>query len=259
MKKNFASTAQIHSSVVFGPNCREVQIGHGVKLSRDLYIDVEFLRIGDYVTIHHGSVLHGKTLRIGHNCWVGHMTILDASGGLLDIGNNVGIGAHSQVWTHMKFGDTLRGCRWNSSGRTTLEDDVWLVGHSIVSPIIARRGSMLMVGGVATKDMEANHVYAGTPARDVTDKFGPQFRETTFQMRSEGFRDLVREYEMLGNQVDWIAEGVDCRTGASSGLTFFDPNSMTYLPTYSEEEVKFMRFMLYDKAKFLPQTSGPEK
>ncbi len=250
---NIASTAKIHDSVTFGPNCERVQIGHGVRINRDVYIDVKDLTIGDYVTIHHGTVLHGEKVTIGHNCWIGHYCILDGHGGLLSIGNNVGVGAQSQLWSHMKFGDTLNGCRWHRMENLVIDDDVWLVGHCIVTPIHAQRGSMLMVGGMATKDMEANHVYAGSPAKDMTQSFGYQFTQTTPEQRAIGFKNLVNEYAEQGNDVSWVSI-VDngWPAVASDQVTHFNVTRMEYAPRYTSDEIAFMQFLLYDRAKFLP-------
>jgi acetyltransferase-like isoleucine patch superfamily enzyme len=250
---NISTTAKIHDSVTFGPNCTNVTIGHGARINRDVYIDVKDLTIGDYVTIHHGTVLHGDKITIGHNCWIGHYCILDGHGGLLFIGNNVGVGAQSQLWSHMKFGDTLNGCRWHRMDNLVIEDDVWLVGHCVVTPITARQGSMLMVGGMATKDMEANHVYAGSPAKDMTDKFGQQFAPTTPQQRISGFDKLVAEYADQGNDVSWVSvvDGLWPQI-VSNKVTYFNPTRMEYMPRYTSNETALMQFLLYDRAKFLP-------
>ncbi len=77
----------------------------------------------------------------------------------------------------MRFGDPLQGCRWESSKPMVIEDDVWFVGHCLVSPIHAKAKSMAMLGSLVTKDMEANRTYAGTPAKDMTEKLGPQYSE----------------------------------------------------------------------------------
>jgi acetyltransferase-like isoleucine patch superfamily enzyme len=246
-------TATMHHTVQFGPNCKNVRIGHGARINRDVYIDVAELHIGDYVTIHHGTVIHGDKVTIGHNCWIGHYCILDGHGGLLSIGNNVGVGAQSQLWSHMKFGDILNGCRWHRMENLVIEDDVWLVGHCVVTPITARQGSMLMVGGMATKDMEANHVYAGSPAKDMTGTFGYQFAQTTPEQRKAGFADLLAEYAAAGNDVRWVAI-VDQHwpRPASDMVTYFNPARMEYQPRYTPDETAFMRFLLYDRAKFLP-------
>ena len=253
---NISETASISSSVVFGPNCEVITIGHACQVRANTYIDVRELTIGDYVTINPGSTLHGETVSIGHNCWVGQYSILDGHGGLLSLGNNVGVGAHSQLWSHMKFGDVLEGCRWNEMSRLVVEDDVWFVGHCLVTPIIARKRSMLMLGGLITQDMEENQVYAGSPAKNMTHVFGEQFSARSTAEKWKEFERLLREYQALGNAIDSFRIGT--REGVTSpkdNFTYFDVVSRTYAPTYSDEETAFMRYLLYDKAKFTPVTT----
>ncbi|ALO35131.1 hypothetical protein CMT41_10670 [Colwellia sp. MT41] len=86
---------------------------------------------------------------MGYNCWIAHYSIIGSLGGNNWLGHNVGVGAHSQLWSHMKFGDTLAGRQWHSEGEHILEDDVWLDGHSIVGPTLAKMNSMLLTGSVA--------------------------------------------------------------------------------------------------------------
>ena len=242
------------TGVVLGPNCREVRIGFGCFVGNDIYIDVERLTLGDYVTIHHGGVVHGKRCAIGHNCWIGHYTILDSLGGRLAIGNNVGIGAHSQIWSHMKFGDVLAGCRWQSHGETILEDDVWLVGHCVVAPIRAAERSMLMVGGVAVRDMAANRVYAGTPAKDVTERMGPQFRdEVPYEERAAVFAAYLEEFAAQGHDVSFVRYAPQLPAESADRHTWFGLQSRTYRPRYTDDEHRLMKFLLYDRAKFVPQ------
>ncbi len=242
---------KIGSNVTFGPKCQNISIGYGTILGRDLYIDVEELTIGEYTTIHHGAVISGKKTTIGHNCWFGHYTIIDSLGGYTNIGNNVGVGAHSQLWSHMQFGDTLQGCRWSSSGRLTLEDDVWLVGHSITGPIHAAEKSMLMTGGVATRDMEANHVYAGSPAKDMTDKFGPQFEDVADEEKVIRFDRLIEEFCNQTGISRGLFEIVNSFDDQSN-VTQFNVPQRTYRPIRTEVEYRFIRFMLYERAKWLP-------
>ncbi len=241
----------IGENVVLGPTCKKITIGFGCFVGRDIYIDVEELHIGDYTTIHHGSIIHGKKTKIGHNCWFGHYTIIDSLGGNTLIHNNVGVGAHSQLWSHIKFGDTLAGCRWNSSGSLILEDDVWLVGHSIVGPIHAKERSMLMTGGVATKDMDENHIYAGSPAVDITDKLGNQFASTSLDRRRKKFQQLKEDFEHLTG-ID-SGQFIDVESFSNdSNRTEFNLTDRKYRPIRTEDEYRFIKFMLYDKAKFIP-------
>jgi len=240
-------------NVVFGPSCRKVTIGYGAFVGNDVYIDVEELTIGDYVTLHHGGTLHGKTCTIGHNCWIGQYCILDSLGGRLALGNNVGVGAHSQLWSHMKFGDRLAGCRWYRMESLDVGDDVWFVGHCIVTPIKAAPRSMLMVGGVAVRDMEENHVYAGSPAKDMTETFGPQFGEIATAERDSRFAAYLEEFRRQGHETGFVRV-VERREAlrADGAHTTFCLATREYAPRYTSDEFQLMRFLLYDRAKFVP-------
>ena len=241
----------IGRNVILGTRCKKIKVGFGCFIGNDIYIDVDCLEIGDYTTIHHGSIIHGLNTKIGHNCWFGHYTIIDSLGGDTRIGNNVGIGAHSQLWSHMKFGDTLNGCRWNSSSRLHLDDDVWMVGHCIIGPIHAKKKSMLMTGSVAVNDMEENCVYAGSPAKNLTEKLGPQYVDIAYEDRLRGFLMLRSEFckaeginENNFRAVDAFLEEPD--------VTQFNIEERTYRPIRSINEYNFIKFMLYDRAKWLP-------
>ena len=249
---SISPTAEVHESVVFGPNCEHIIIGHAARIRSGTFIDVANLSIGDYVTINPGVVIHGEKIVMGHNCWVGQYSILDGHGGLLSLGNNVGVGAHSQLWSHMKFGDRLEGCQWHKMSELIIEDDVWLVGHCLVTPIVARSRSMLMLGGLATHDMEANQIYAGSPARNVTEKFGPQFISVPLDQKINIFNSYIDEFRSLGNETETLQLLDESQAPLKDGVTYFDLASRRYVPTFSEIETKFMRFLLYDRAKFLP-------
>lgn len=251
-KISVADNVEIQENVVLGGKCKSITIGYGSYIGRDVFIDVENLVIGEYTTIHHGSILSGIETSIGHNCWFGHYTIIDSLGGKTEIGNNVGVGAHSQLWSHMKFGDVLAGCRWKSSGKLVLEDDVWLVGHSITGPITAKRKSMLMTGGVALKDMEENSIYAGAPAINVTEKLGRQFEEKSKDQILFEFNRLLHDFELdIGVDAGSLVV-VDEFDPQNKNVTQFKPSERMYLPTRSMVEYEFIKYCLYEKAKFVP-------
>ena len=175
-------------------------------------------------------------------------------GGDTIIGNNVGVGAHSQLWSHMKFGDTLNGCQWNSSSRLHIDDDVWLVGHSIVGPIHAKSKSMLMTGSVALKNMEENNIYAGAPAINITDKLGRQFRTVEYEEKLCNFLKLRSKFCNVEGISENCFEVVD-EFFNNSTVTQFNLHNRSYKPIRSINEYKFIKFMLYDKAKWLPNDS----
>lgn len=240
--------------VVFGPACKDIKIGFGCYIGDDVYIDVPELIIGDYVKIHKRTTIHGyKPCHIGHNCWIGAHSLIDSVGGVT-IGNNVGMAG--QFWSHIKFGDALAGCRWNNNRPLVIKDDVWFVGWCLVSPITAEARSMALAGSVITKDMKENHTYAGVPAKDITAKVGRQFKPLKMsEMEETMIRHLMtflRENKLKGRDFDIEFVADLSRVKSSEMETYFNLKDRTYLPSRSKHEVAFMKYLLYDKAKFVP-------
>lgn len=240
----------IHPSAVIrglsGP-ANSIHIGDHTYIGENVQIICDDFSIGDYGKIHHDTNIHGyRPCQIGHNAWVGQYTIIDCIGGTT-IGDNCGIGAHSQLWSHIKYGDTLAGNRFNSSSPLTVGKDVWFVGHCIVSPITAHDRSMAMAGSVVTKDMQPNSVYAGVPAQNITDKVGPQFSATNIDEQM----DLMRGYlDDCGAQGVRIVESTD--EFRDDGNTYFALRTRQYTKRNTADEVTFMKYLLPEKAKFTP-------
>ena len=228
--------------IILGDNC---YIGDGVQIICD-----EF-SLGDYCKIHHHTNIHGYLpCAIGHNAWIGQYSIIDSIGGV-NIGNNCGIGAHSQLWSHIKFGDTLEGCRFLSEKRMNIGNDVWFVGHCIVSPIDAQDKSMAMVGSVVTKDMHYNEIYAGSPAKSISDKIGFQFNEISIENKLDKMVKYLQEWNHKSEKIKIVMtiEDIDLN---NEEFTFFNITNRTYTKRNSPEEISFMNFLLPAKAKFVP-------
>lgn len=237
-------------------NCSRLVLGDGVVIKSGTIIEHVDLVIGDYTTINNNCLITGTNFcRIGHNCWFGHYTIVDSIGSTR-IGNGVGVGAHSQLWTHSYFGDVLEGNRFASQHPLIIEDDVWFVGHCIVSPIRAHRRSMALVGSVVTKDMEENHVYGGVPAVDITEKLGPQFREVSVAEKREKMHEYLDEFLARQTPKENRIRIVDKLDLNQLKVSQFSITERMYIKNSYPEEQKFMRFLLPTKAKFLPHKEG---
>jgi len=234
-------------------NAQNIIIGDHTYIGHDVQIIVDNLEIGDYCKIHHHTNIHGyKPCKIGHNAWIGQYCIIDTIGGTT-IGNNCGIGAHSQLWSHIKYGDTLEGCRFLSEGHLNIGNDVWFVGHCIVSPITAEDKSMALVGSVVTKNMEENRLYAGSPARDITDKAGPQFKVVTTEQKYEKMLQYLNESRIDKHQIAIVKSTESFNF--HNNVSYFDVSSRTYTKKGTSDEVQFMNFLLPEKAKFTPQNA----
>lgn len=240
------------SAVIRGVNgpAERIKIGDQCYIGENVQIICDDFELGDYCKIHHDTNIHGyKPCVIGHNAWIGQFCIIDSIGGVT-IGNNCGIGAHSQLWSHIKYGDTLEGCRYNSDRPLKIGSDVWFVGHCIVSPIVAEDKSMAMVGSVITKNMAENHIYAGSPAKDLTDKIGGQFEPVSVAVKLAKMKEYLIESGVSTNRIAIVDSLRD--TDLSDGISYFDVRSRQYTKKRSSDEVKFMKFLLPEKAKFVP-------
>ncbi|MAL16775.1 MAG: hypothetical protein CL670_08620 [Balneola sp.] len=227
-----------------------IKIGDNCYIGKNVQIICDDFELGDYSKIHHDTNVHGyKPCKIGHNAWIGQYSIIDSIGGTT-IGNNCGIGAHSQLWSHIKYGDTLEGCRFLSENSMDIGNDVWFVGHCIVSPIKAEDKSMAMVGSVVTKNMEYNKIYAGSPARSLSEKIGPQFQLVTTKDKLSRMNQYVKEAGVNADLIKVVDRVSEFKL--DDEVSYFDVCSRRYTKKRSADEVKFMQFLLPEKGKFIP-------
>jgi acetyltransferase-like isoleucine patch superfamily enzyme len=241
----------------FGEEADEVTLGDYCFLGGGTKIMVPEFRIGDYTKLHGNCFVRGeKPLQIGRNCWIGGNTILDSLGGL-DIDDNVGIGAHSQLWTHIQFGDIVEGCRFYSNRHMYIGKDAWFVGHCIVSPVDVGERSMAMAGSVITKDMLPNHIYGGSPAKDLTDKLGTQFEARSIDQKEAAFSVVLAKFEAAHPEYQGAIRVVRSYDGvvSDSTHTHFNLTDRTYTKTHNAAEVAFLKSNV-PLIKFTPHNEG---
>lgn len=259
------TSKHLESSIRGDIDARDVQIGHGVVvedgvvitgtsgpadgvvlgdfcfIGRDTRIVVPEFRLGDYSKLNAFAFAHGeRPLQIGRNCWFGGNVVLDSQGGL-DIDDNVGVGAHSQLWTHIQFGDIVEGSRFHSHRYMHVGRDAWFVGHCIVSPVRVGERSMAMVGSVITRDMEPNHIYAGVPAKDVSDKLGHQFEERTVEQKAAMLSELITAFEEQNSRYRGQLHVVSDPNEIGAEGSYFDVSRRIYTKRYLEAEVAFLK------------------
>jgi acetyltransferase-like isoleucine patch superfamily enzyme len=172
-----------------------VHIGEHSMIGADSRVLIPVLVMGDYVAIQNHALVNGlKPVRIGHNTWVGQNCVLNANENL-SIGNNVGIGAYSSVYTHGFFGDLLEGCQVHKVAPVTLDDDAWILGsYNVISPGVTEgKKALVLTGSNVTRDVPDNHCVGGAPARDMTDRLTP-FRTVSGEEKLEKMREFLGEY-----------------------------------------------------------------
>ena len=146
------------------------QIGKGVNIKTNVNIKCPWmLEVGDYVWI-------GENVWIDNNinCIIGSNVVL-SQGSMLLCGN------HNYKKTSFDL----------IVGKIILEDGVWIGARALVCPgVTAKSHSILTVGSITSKDMEAYGIYQGNPAMKVKTRIindnsdSSEYRKSSFIQES---------------------------------------------------------------------------
>jgi len=285
----FGSKIEENCKMLLRGENTKFSIGDNCLIGHDGKIIVPIFEVGDYVTLHNHLFVNGiKPCIIGHNVWVGQNCILNALD-RLTIGNGVGIGTYSCIWTHGGHGELLEGCNILKIAPVVIEDDVWIVGsYNVVSPgVTLGRKSVILTGSVVTKDVAPYSCVAGNPARDITNKISP-YRELTIDEKYKMMKTFMKEFvdtfyknsvtelengwrvreDKRTYEIIFLQEANDEFIGDDSTkiiftkksattknykkVTIFDLFTKKYTKKRTEIEIKVIRFLLYSKARFYP-------
>jgi acetyltransferase-like isoleucine patch superfamily enzyme len=124
-------------------------------------VDESFLLIPPFYTA------GGEEINVGHNVFVNqNCTFYDLGG--LDIGNDVLIGPNVSIITagHPLEPSQRRGATIGKP--ITIEKNVWIAtGAIIIGGVTVGENSVVAAGSVVTKDVPANTLVGGNPARVI--------------------------------------------------------------------------------------------
>ena len=110
-----------------------------------------------------------KNIEIGSGTFINADVRFGVPDGKVRIGNNVLIGARVSFETvSHSISYTPGRMRTRTTGSIVVEDDVWIgAGVIIIQGVTIRRGAIVAAGSVVTKDVEANTVVGGVPAKFI--------------------------------------------------------------------------------------------
>jgi acetyltransferase-like isoleucine patch superfamily enzyme len=266
-----------------------IELGDRFFLGSDSKLLMPTFVTGDYVSLHNHLLANGfQPCFIGHNTWIGQNCVLN-SNDLLTIGNNVGIGAYTSIYTHGFHGELLEGCEVFNVAPVVIEDDAWLVGaYNVILPgVTVGRRAIVLTSSVVSHDVPPERCVAGVPARDLTDRIQPYkavtiaeklalmerfvgeyvaerhgFHEPTtygFRVRCADGRTRVIEVRtavLPSDFADDIEGAVYVANNPSdvrfAGVTVFDLSQKTYGKLGSDFETGVISFMNHHRARFVP-------
>lgn len=123
-------------------------------------------RIGNGVVIKPAvNIKYPWFLRVGNHTWIGE-------GVWIDNLTQVTIGSHvclSQGCMLLTGNHNYKKTTFDlETGKITLENGVWIGARAVVGPgVKCHSHSVLSICSVATRDLEAYHIYAGNPCRAI--------------------------------------------------------------------------------------------
>jgi len=149
---------------------KNVSIHSGVKIFHP-----ERVELGDNVTIYENVLIYGGGcdhgyVKIGDKSHIAPFSVINGEGGVI-IGNKVAIGAGVYIYSISNSGDDPSIDIIDAPrifGEIVIEDNVFIGANCVISPgVKIGTGSVIGAGAVATKDIPANSVAVGVPARVI--------------------------------------------------------------------------------------------
>jgi acetyltransferase-like isoleucine patch superfamily enzyme len=167
-------------------NTKSLHVGQGVTIEDDVKIDAlsrEGVWLGNNVSIGRFSIIEctgvisrlGLGFRMGDNSNLGDFSFVGAAGGV-EIGNNVlggqGVRFHAENHVIERTDRPIKAQGVTHRG-IVVGDDVWLgSGAIILDGVHIGSGAVVAAGSVVNKDVPANTVVGGTPARVLKQRGG---------------------------------------------------------------------------------------
>jgi acetyltransferase-like isoleucine patch superfamily enzyme len=134
------------------------------------------IEFGAETQIAPGAIIQGN-VRMGHHCSVQAYSSLvgygdvDDKRGWITIGNFVRIAPYvAMIATNHRFDrlDVPISAQGHNFGPITIEDDVWIGAHVVVTAgVTIGHGSVIGAGSVVTRDIPAYSIAVGAPARVI--------------------------------------------------------------------------------------------
>ena len=116
--------------------------------------------------LRHVELWDPKNIFIGNNVIINQRVFLDGRGATLTIGDNVDIAMEVMVWTLEH--DVSSELHQTTAAPVIIEDHVWIGSRVQILPgVKIGRGAVIAAGAVVTKDVPANEIWGGVPAKRI--------------------------------------------------------------------------------------------
>jgi acetyltransferase-like isoleucine patch superfamily enzyme len=134
-------------------------VGRDIELGHKFYMD------------HHAEIGGGSCkcpeskLRIGDHFHIGNFSVINTAREVI-IGNEVGMGRFSNIYTHGAYLNVLEGFpeQW---GPVKIGNNVWMPSATVMPNVSIGDNTVVAAGSIVTKSIPGGGLWAGTPARQI--------------------------------------------------------------------------------------------
>lgn len=126
------------------------------------------LGFGEGTSVYHTAYIYGD-VRVGRNTWIGPHTLLDGTGGGLEIGDACCISSGAQIYTHDTVRRTLSGMKLAAEHSPVRIGECTYIGANAVVTRGVTVGDHVVVGAgaIVNRDIPPYSVAVGVPARVI--------------------------------------------------------------------------------------------
>lgn len=184
-KINVVHSLDLGGDSFIGDNC--IIEGYEIKIGRNF-------RMLPYAKIGGGGCFEvfGK-LKIGHFCHLGMYSIINLARPVT-IGNEVGLGTSTCIYTHGAYASILDG-KPVKFALVEIGDKTWIPGAIINPGVKIGRDCVIAVGSVITKDLPDGSLAGGVPCKIIRENAYPR------KLTQEEFDNFIREFLVILAQI----------------------------------------------------------
>ena len=100
--------------------------------------------------------------------------------------------------------------------------------------------------------MQYNTIYAGNPAKNISDKIGNSFKEKSIDEKINCFNLFIEEYKKEYKQDVVFGVVEKYHNSMDENTTYYNITNRTYTKRNTKSEIEFNKWLFKYKAKFIP-------
>ena len=225
-----------------------------IKVHKTAIIESPDIKIGDYSVIGAGVRINAGVVRIGRAAWidenavigggraelgsfaagdflhVGQYAHLNTAGSLI-VGDEVGLGIGTRIFTHGAYLNELDGFPHKVS-EVIIGSQVW-IPHAWVNPGVWIGDNVVIAAfSVVNDPIPAGSLAAGVPAKIIRENEYP--KQLTLQHRAEIIKETLREFRKYSNE-DYVFSDGMLTVFLGDNITIFDMLHKTLEGEVTEE------------------------